>query len=508
MGNLCAKYPRRKYSSRNHYPSSSINFSVIKSYQPPPQPYIIHSNPPSPYREMRQDEGQSGLQNKGNTCFANAALQCILNTPFLISYFTTDSKNLSNISQFTRAISKLFKSKWKVTQENADPSEILELVWNNNQLFKPGDQNDAHEFLLYLLDQLHEELKKPCPNQNCSSIDKGEKSWENYLKNNYSIISKEFQGQTKKTLICNKCGYVKKKYEPFMYLSLSIPNNKSATIKDCLTHFCEQEFLAENEKWFCPKCDILVEAIKQNDIIRLPRYLIIHLKRFKDIHRKIKDLVRYEEELDMKKFVQKNNEGDNRYRMYAKIKHMGSINGGHYVASARQDEYWYCFNDSHVRQEPFSTSHDTYLLFYEKIDQTVIIKKSEDPIKDIYHENDLVVDKEKNDQLIIVKKSEDLVKEVNHDNEMIIDEGNNDVGKINHLGQIVETNQMTFKEDISDSDNIEDDEIESKIIIAQEDNSDLERNIYDEQINYSKQMMTEDNMGFTRKSAYAENGIS
>ena len=46
------------------------------------------------------------------------------------------------------------------------------------------------------------------------------------MQKNYSIISSEFQGQTKTIIICANCGYIKNKYEPFMYLSLSIPTKK------------------------------------------------------------------------------------------------------------------------------------------------------------------------------------------------------------------------------------------------------------------------------------------
>ena len=187
------------------------------------------------------------------------------------------------------------------------------------------------------------------------------------MQKNYSIISSEFQGQTKTIIICANCGYIKNKYEPFMYLSLSIPTKKEITLDDCLKEFCANDLLEGNEKWFCKKCNFLVNAYKQTEIIRLPKYLIIHLKRFKNVHSKIDDLVKYEEALDMRKYDKANESEGFCYRLYAKIKHMGCLNGGHYVALAKQDSFWFCFNDSNVDQVSFSVSADTYLLFYEKV---------------------------------------------------------------------------------------------------------------------------------------------
>ena len=219
---------------------------------------------------------------------------------------------------------------------------------------------------MFLLDQLHEELKKPNSSSEDNEAEKSERYWREYINNNYSIISREFQGQTKTTLVCSSCGYVKHKYEPFMYLSLGIPKKDRVTLEDCLEMFCNQEELVGSEMWYCKKCKERVEAKKQCEIIRLPRYLIIHLKRLVETHTKIDDLVEYREEIDMQG-VGNGVEKGGRYGLYAKVKHMGSSYGGHYVALAKQAENWYCFNDSCVSYENFSSSKDTYLLFYQRI---------------------------------------------------------------------------------------------------------------------------------------------
>ncbi len=56
------------------------------------------------------------------------------------------------------------------------------------------------------------------------------------------------------------------------------------------------------------------------------------------------------------------------YELVAISHHSGSLEGGHYTASARSaaDHGWYNFNDSSVRREaaPSGTSSSAYLLVY------------------------------------------------------------------------------------------------------------------------------------------------
>jgi ubiquitin carboxyl-terminal hydrolase 2/21/ubiquitin carboxyl-terminal hydrolase 8 len=56
------------------------------------------------------------------------------------------------------------------------------------------------------------------------------------------------------------------------------------------------------------------------------------------------------------------------YQLVAVSHHTGSLEGGHYTATARSasDSQWYNFNDSHVRRDakPGGASSSAYVLVY------------------------------------------------------------------------------------------------------------------------------------------------
>ena len=131
MGNLCNKHPNRRHRNPLKTPSISYTQST-RSYQPVKQPQVIKNSssslrPHSP--KQSRDIGQAGIKNIGNTCFANAALQCILNTPVLIKYLSSDdNSSFNHIRKFTTAISALFQTQWRNKLEKIDPEPILKLV--------------------------------------------------------------------------------------------------------------------------------------------------------------------------------------------------------------------------------------------------------------------------------------------------------------------------------------------------------------------------------------------
>ena len=58
-------------------------------------------------------------------------------------------------------------------------------------------------------------------------------------------------------------------------------NSDVITIEDCLADVKKSSVLDEENQWYCNKCKDHVQAEKTMSLYRLPRYLVLTLKRFK-----------------------------------------------------------------------------------------------------------------------------------------------------------------------------------------------------------------------------------
>ncbi|KAF5274396.1 hypothetical protein FQA39_LY07276 [Lamprigera yunnana] len=113
--------------------------------------------------------GLVGLQNIGNTCYMNAALQALSNTLPLTNFFLECSTSVVLLSEgrkpgLSRTYQSLIKDIWiKKRYGYVTPSGILYGIRNVHAMFRGYHQHDTQEFLRNFMDQLHEELKQICP---------------------------------------------------------------------------------------------------------------------------------------------------------------------------------------------------------------------------------------------------------------------------------------------------------------------------------------------------------
>ncbi|CBZ52663.1 Ubiquitin carboxyl-terminal hydrolase, related [Neospora caninum Liverpool] len=154
-------------------------------------------------------------------------------------------------------------------------------------------------------------------------------------------------------------------------------------ISDCLRLFSEQERLDIENMWYCSSCKEHVQAYKKLDLWKMPKILILHLKRFHNISRftrsKIGTKVTFPykagDYLDMTPYIlpeslemmhAKDQGFAPLYELVAVNVHSGELGGGHYFAYAKLRGRWYDFNDSWVQSVSEDSCHssDAYMLFY------------------------------------------------------------------------------------------------------------------------------------------------
>lgn len=189
------------------------------------------------------NKGRTGLVNIGNTCFMNSALQCLSNCKELTKYFLLDlyendinqENKLGSGGRIALTYRKLLEDLWKGDENYINPSYFKNIFAHFVRKFSGYSQQDSNEFLIYLLDRIHEDLNsvsnKPYIEIEEKAKDESDEEaskrwWEKHLLRENSIIVDLFHGQFRSTITCNYCDRVAVSYDSYMFLSLPIPSGK------------------------------------------------------------------------------------------------------------------------------------------------------------------------------------------------------------------------------------------------------------------------------------------
>ncbi|XP_008688193.1 ubiquitin carboxyl-terminal hydrolase 2 isoform X1 [Ursus maritimus] len=347
------------------------------------------SSPGRDTMNSKSAQGLAGLRNLGNTCFMNSILQCLSNTRELRDYclqrlYMRDLSHSSNVhTALMEEFAKLIQTIWTSSPNDVvSPSEFKTQIQRYAPRFVGYNQQDAQEFLRFLLDGLHNEVNRVTvrPKSNPENLDhlpddeKGRQMWRKYLEREDSRIGDLFVGQLKSSLTCTDCGYCSTVFDPFWDLSLPIAKRgyPEVTLMDCMRLFTKEDVLDGDEKPTCCRCRARKRCIKKFSIQRFPKILVLHLKRFSESRIRTSKLTTFVNfplrDLDLREFASENT-NHAVYNLYAVSNHSGTTMGGHYTAYCRSPVTgeWHTFNDSSVT--PMSSSQvrtsDAYLLFYE-----------------------------------------------------------------------------------------------------------------------------------------------
>lgn len=269
--------------NNNHGNFNRINKNVMKRNIPSEdRTYYIPTIEKSP--NLFTSLSITGLRNLGNTCYINSMLQCLFAARtfrdlFLSAIYRKYLKpdGNSNEPRISNSLHILFNKMYLNGGCSVVPISFIK-VCNilRPDLRIPDDQQDTTEFLLLILDRLHDELSNQVEvvneypdlmlydTERLNVHEKDYKEWfdKTVIGNGLSPIDDIFQGQTENSLQCQRCGHSSNNYSTFYMLSLAIPKpqgnsfskNKRVSLEDCLNMYTSDEVLSGENAWECSKC--------------------------------------------------------------------------------------------------------------------------------------------------------------------------------------------------------------------------------------------------------------
>ena len=190
-----------------------------------------------------RSHGVVGLQNLGNTCFLNAAVQCLSHSLPLQQYLLSSSfvhelnrdNFLGHKGRVPIALEALLRALYAAPKHSIhSPRNLRALIRELNPMFEGNLQHDAQEALQFLLQGMHQDLnrvrEKP-PRVECADSDGrrdevvAREAWRHFGRTEDSVIADLFMGQFRSTTTCLRpgCGRRNHKFDTYQMLSLPIP---------------------------------------------------------------------------------------------------------------------------------------------------------------------------------------------------------------------------------------------------------------------------------------------
>ncbi|TKA32167.1 hypothetical protein B0A50_01415 [Salinomyces thailandicus] len=367
--------------------------------------------------------GLRGLYNMGQTCFMSVVLQSLIHNPLIRNWYLSEGHKREECEReacTSCALDDIFTDFYgQEKHEGYGAVHMLQGCWKGGGGLAGYSQQDAHEFLGFFLNSLH----------NATFEDDDDEGRNKDAKNCDCIVHQAFGGMMRSTVTCTNCKTTTGTSDPFMDLSLDIRQatvgvkkkklpltNGTTTVREnlpmdlteALDRFTSAETLSADE-YRCRKCDSAQEARKRLRLERLPPVMPIHLKRFSHSKTlkestKVDTRVRFPLALDLAPYTtaakkaksnkpqangsggkaggasQTNNKEDDEnvdkapaytisepvYELNSVVVHKGKIDNGHYVNYSRQGGEWFRFDDSMVVQvdERDVLGAEAYMLFY------------------------------------------------------------------------------------------------------------------------------------------------
>jgi ubiquitin carboxyl-terminal hydrolase 22/27/51 len=354
-------------------------------------------------------------------------LQSLIHNPIIRTFYLTEGHKKEDCEReacTSCALDDIFNDFFgQEKHEGYGAVQMLQGCWKGGGGLAGYSQQDAHEYLGFILNSLHSANTAEDDDSQGSIAQPKDAADRDCT----CVVHKTFGGLLKSTVTCSKCKTTTTAHDPFMDLSLDIRNSATANKKnklklvngtstskeilpmdltECLDRFTSAETLsAEGGNYHCRTCDSAQEAKKKLSLVQLPPVVPIHLKRFRHektlaTSSKVETKIRFPLTLDLTPYstsssskskanapmpngapaavnnsdAKPNGDADEDdwvppdpvYELSSVVVHKGKIDNGHYVSYSRQGEDWFRFDDSMVVQvdEKEAMGVEAYMLFY------------------------------------------------------------------------------------------------------------------------------------------------
>ncbi|KAI3692414.1 hypothetical protein L6452_32229 [Arctium lappa] len=306
-----------------------------------------------------------GLLNCGNSCFANVVLQCLAYTRPLAAYLLVKGHRRGCRRNDWCFLCELQAHVERASQSNQafSPINILSRLPNIGGNLGYGKQEDAHEFMRFVIDTM----------QSVCLDEYGGERAVHPSSQETTLIQHIFGGRLQSQVICTKCNNVSNQFENMMDLTVEIQGD-AASLEECLDQFTAKEWLDGDNMYKCDGCNDYVLAWKRLNIHMAPNILTIALKRFQSGRfGKLNKRVTFPETLDLSPYMSEAADGNDKYKLYAVVVHVDMLNAsyfGHYICYTKDfSGNWYRIDDCKVDAVELDEvlSQGAYMLLYSRV---------------------------------------------------------------------------------------------------------------------------------------------